>query len=170
MGKVIAAIALIAILLGAAVAYEKFSQVKKPGPVAKFMPPVEGVAMMTVEQTPLVLVSEVASIRNKDQRKQAGTMYAGVWSPPEGWQGAVKELTQESGGLAIRIFNPTGASTLASGYWLIAITPEPPEGLKAGDVVRFQGQIDRIDEIMNGLVPEFRIVLRNCRVLSVEKH
>lgn len=165
---IIIGVLLVGALAGGAFVFDTLRA--KPPPGAVFVPRTPQDAVLPQEATPMMLIGEVTSIRNPTAREQAGLQWQGMWTPEPGWSGPVVETTKEKDGTAIRIYQSMGGTMVSGGYFLIAVCPELGAEVKKGDVVWFEGQVDRVDLIPGDLVPQPRIVLRNCRVLRHEQH
>ncbi|MBX3383824.1 MAG: hypothetical protein KF864_10005 [Phycisphaeraceae bacterium] len=120
-----------------------------------------------VEYEPEGIVSSVASARRREQREEIASYYEGLWVPDAGWEHEVVDVTPESLGTAVRMFTATGGIT--GGYYTVAVFPTLDQPVKKGDRVRYQGEIKRVEVLPTPGVPTQRILLHNCRLISVTR-
>lgn len=130
-----------------------------PPPGAKFLDP--GI-------TPESVLAEVMSVRGVDNQREIADGFKDKWIPSPGWEGTIEKLANERGKTFMWFHRP--APTLIGGgsFLVAAELPVNDRDVQMRQVVTFTGRIDDVQVIMAGPIPEFRIIVRDARVLTVD--
>jgi hypothetical protein len=164
--RVIGVILVFAVL--GAVGYQVYISAEADGlsSAAESTTPPTGAAF--VDEDAGTIIAGVMSARRKEQRDEIAAYYEGAWIPSEGWEHEVVDVTRETKGTAVRMYTTTGGGIIG-GYYTVAVFPVLDQPVSKGDRVRYQGMIKRVEMLPAGAVPMQRILLHNCRLISVTR-
>ncbi len=90
--------------------------------------------------------------------------FVGKWNPAGGWDGELKEITEDKSGTVLRLYNYE-STLVGGGYWILAIVGDNPD-VEKGKLCRVQGKIKEISSTTKGPNVIHRIVLEDARVVK----
>jgi hypothetical protein len=113
-----------------------------------------------VGESPVGIIRAV--VGSKDPA--AADEFIGKWNGEGGWDGELKEITEDKSGTVLRIYNYE-STLIGGGYWILAIVGDNPD-VEKGKLVRVQGKIKEVSGSAKGANMIIRIVLEDARVIK----
>ncbi len=113
-----------------------------------------------VAESPVGIIREVISSKDPG----AADRFIGRWNSEGGWDGELKEITEDKSGTVLRIYNYE-STLIGGGYWILAIVGDNPD-VEKGKLVRVQGKIKEVSGATKGPNVIYRIVLEDARIMK----
>ncbi|MBC7770936.1 MAG: hypothetical protein H7210_00440 [Pyrinomonadaceae bacterium] len=139
---------------------------EEAGPPPSTVPPADA-RFLEPEYEPMMIVNSVLAAKGDEKKRAAAAQWADLWIAEPGWFGAIDRLSEEKG-RTVAWIKYTG-SPIMGGSFLVGVDVVDPNGreLKAGREIEFTGRIEKVEYGMVGPIPEFKIVVRNGKILKL---
>lgn len=111
-------------------------------------------------ESPVGIIREVISSKDPG----AADRFIGKWNTEGGWDGELKEITEDKSGTVLRIYNYE-STLIGGGYWILAIVGDNPD-VEKGKLVRVQGKVREVSGGTKGANVIYRIVLEDARIIK----
>jgi hypothetical protein len=130
--------------------------------------PPAGAVFVAAESTPDSVITEVTVSRSIDDHKVAAKAFSGQWVGPPGWLGSVDKIHEGNGKTTLWLHYTRGGNLLRVASFLVAVElPVNDRMPKRSEQITFTGRIDEIRILEAGPIPEYQIIIRDGRVLTV---
>jgi len=140
---------------------------EEAGPPPSVTPPA-GATLLNPEVTPEMIVASVLSVKGEAAKKAAAAQWVDQWIVSPGWFGSIERLSEEQGRTVAWL--KYSASAMIGGSFLVGVDVAEAGGrdLTNARQIEFTGRIEKIEYGMAGPILEFKIVVRNGRILKAD--
>lgn len=131
------------------------------------MPPA-GAKFVDAEITPEAIVNNVLMTKGDEARRAAAASWANQWIASPGWEGSIEKLSEEHGRPVAWI--KYSGNAMMGGSFLVGIDVVDAGGRDMGRVrhIEYTGRIEKVEYGIAGPFPEFKIVIRNAKILKAD--